>query len=354
MIIDDYEDDNSENKTIDTTYSNLLPIISDLQDSVTVLNNEVNTLTNNESSFQTQLTNQLSSNTSELTRLVNTLIDNLSDSIANQVVTDGVTTNSLTSTTSSINNLHVDNGDIDVLTSDSITSTDVTSTNITTDSINSTNINSTNGVINELTSVRATIDELTTTIFNMNQINADEGNISTLQSIVSTIDRLNSHLITVSNSDPWKEPIGTPDNLHLLKITFPTYMGQIHVVTINKLLSLVISNSDLVTYTQLDDYIYRIEKDIDTNSINVYLTIAPSYKEIFIGSELYTTSSSELVSINDVNRNIDMESRSGTWTLDLEDMRVELDLLTGINILVCQDGTPIVTSHGAYIEVKNE
>lgn len=110
-----------------------------------------------------------------------------------------------------------------------------------------------------LNAVNAAITNLNMTNLNAETFESRLATIDSLTSGMSTIARLNADLVTVSDSGEWHEPTAQPNNDELLKVSFPYYGGIINIVSQNDSLNLSIVNNTLVTFSQKDFDLYRVD-----------------------------------------------------------------------------------------------
>lgn len=175
------------------------------------------------------------------------------------------------------------------------------------DALNATIANLETANINLLNVTSFVVTELTVEKLTAEEIEAESAKIKDIEA-----NKINTRNIT---GKEWRTPISTPNNDQLLHIVIPKYSGVVQVQTMDDELSLTIFNNGSVAYNEKDDFLYRVDRD--ENNINVYLanigdTI--NYRILYIGSESYTESYSEIVDKTLYEKNI--ESLSGVLFLD--------------------------------------
>ncbi len=175
------------------------------------------------------------------------------------------------------------------------------------------NLNADNGTVTSLNAQLAMIQEATVTLlhiadFTAQTIISDSVTSETVTADSVFSDNVESEEINARNisGKEWQTPISTPDNTELLEIAIPKYNGVIQLQTMDDKLSLTLFNNGAAAYNEKADYIYRVERD--ENNINVYLanigdTI--NYRLLYIGSEDYAESHSEIVDKTNYQKNIE-------------------------------------------------
>lgn len=191
----------------------------------------------------------------------------------------------------------VKDAEIETLEADSIDADELSATIANLETANINLLNVTSFVVTALTVEKLTAEE----------IEAESAAIKDIEA-----DKINTRNIT---GKEWHTPISTPNNAQLLHIIIPKYSGVVQVQTMDDELSLTIFNNGSVAYNEKDDFLYRVNRD--ENNVNVYLanigdTI--NYRILYIGSESYTESYSEIVDKTLYEKNI--ESLSGVLFLN--------------------------------------
>lgn len=185
-----------------------------------------------------------------------------------------------------------------------------------------------------LTAQSAQIHSLVVDLLNMTSLSVTNLTAGTLTADSAKIDELESDVVktdVVSGKD-WKTPISTPDNTELLKITLPKYDGVICLVTQGNEFAVTVFNNSIVTYNELSEYIFRIERTNNGDTL-VYLSNIGdtiNYKVLRIGKETFMNDSSEIVDKTGIVQNV--LGLTGTLLFFNSD-NTELKIKSGFNEL---------------------
>ena len=166
-----------------------------------------------------------------------------------------------------------------------------------------------NLVATEATLHRAVIDSLSIVgSFSIRTLSAETATFNGLNSIeIKASQKVDAPKIIadVVTGRTWHTPIGTPDNTELLKITIPNYEGIIQIQTADNEINVSVFNNALVSWTEKEDYLFRIQRTGNTTEIylqNIGDTV--DYRLLFIGSEDTVVPTSEIVDKTGIRQNV--------------------------------------------------
>ena len=279
--------------------------IDSLQTAVDSLNAQVSAINASITAINASIEDKYSAQTQTLMSALTSQIEALSSSIASVVST--------TQISASIGNFErlaaTISATITSLSADIATITEkatIEEAEINSLDVNTVNAETFEGGIANLETANINLLNVTSfvvTTLTVEDLNAEKVNAGNIDADVVESDKVKTDNIT---GKEWQTPISTPDNTELLRIAIPEYNGVIQLQTMDDELSLTLFNNGAAAYNEKADYIYRVERD--GNNTNVYLanigdTI--NYRLLYIGSEDYAESYSEIVDKTNYQKNIE-------------------------------------------------
>ena len=118
--------------------------------------------------------------------------------------------------------------------------------------------------------------------------------------------RLSCQLLSVSESGPWHEPVGNPDNTELLCLAIPRYDGIVQLVMEDGECSITVIASGLVAFSQRKEIIHRVDfYDTKTEIFFRNEGDALKFQPVFIGEGKSVELTSSLVERTEYPANVE-------------------------------------------------
>lgn len=279
--------------------------LDSLQSAVNSLNSDITSIETSITAIQNSIVDNYTAQTQNLMSALNTQIQNLINNLEDFVNTTQINADvgnfkTLVSTLST-NLVKVVTDVLRVTSSATIASATITNETVESSQIQS--LRATAATIQEATITLLHMTELTVTTLNASTVNADEFIADSVES-----DEVDSDVVKAKNitGKEWQTPISTPDNTELLHIAIPKYNGVILLQTQDNEFSVTIFNNVSVAVNQRGEYVYRVERN--ANSVDLYLQNigdTVNYRLLYIGSESYQQSISEIVDRTDYEQNVE-------------------------------------------------
>lgn len=291
--------------------------ISELQTQVSTLTNELASTNETVADNKTSTDNSINTVDGKVTALQNLTTgyetEFESETIkAKEVLVSGkdaqITTTKLIATDINASDVSV-SGELD--TRDVTTTGDINASG----NINSAGVTTSKATINDLTvSEKITFEdgvEFSGTDITFDNVTAKklaspDANITSITGNESTVARNNVQLVTVADSGEWRGYVGSKVyDTDLWELVFPKYNGVVNVIEKEGLWSINIIDNNLVSFTQKNYYIYRIEIDDSATYVYFYnFDENTKYKEAFTGYKSYTISSNYIIRRGSIESNV--------------------------------------------------
>lgn len=278
--------------------------LDSLQSAVDSINTDISAIESSITAIQNSISDNYSAQTQTLMSTLNTQIQNLISNLEDFVNTTQINADvgnfkTLISTVST-NLVNVVTDILRVTSSATIASATITNETVESSQVQS--LQATSATIAEATITLLHMTELTVTTLNAATVNSDEVIADSVESDEVTSDIVKTKNIT---GNGWQAPIGTPDNTELLHISVPFYNGIVQIVTEDNEFNISVINGEFVSWSQKDNYIFRIERN--DNATDIYLQNigdTVNYQLILLGSDTIVQSTSEIVDKTGVKQNV--------------------------------------------------
>lgn len=250
--------------------------IDSLQSAIDEINNTIVTLQANINSLNTTIDDKYLAQTNSLAAKVTEAVNTLKTELNNSITSTNIIADYVQSDKAVIEEVSSDLVNADNVTAEILNNTTANIDDATIDTLSVTDTAALNkATIQYLTAVNAIITNLDMDSLSTDSIESNAAIISNMSAQIANITRLNANIITVADGGTWREPVGTPDNTELLKITVPYYDGITNIIAENNVLNVSIFNNTFLTFNQDDHILYRLNFVSAPN-------IASSYSHIVI------------------------------------------------------------------------